>query len=76
MMCTVSALTCFPSIGWGDGAIVTRYGPFLTRQRKLLNEELDKNVVSQYETMQEEESRILLKGLLDEPSNFDRLVAR
>ncbi|KAI0768402.1 cytochrome P450 [Irpex lacteus] len=66
----------YDAIGWGDGAIVTHYGPFLTRQRRLLNDALDKNVVSQYETVQEEEARILLKGLLDEPSNFERLVAR
>lgn len=72
----VTVLTCFPSIGWGDGAIVTHYGPFLTRQRRLLNDALDKNVVAQYETVQEEEARILLKGLLDEPGNFERLVAR
>ncbi|KAI0092998.1 cytochrome P450 [Irpex rosettiformis] len=63
-------------IGWKDAVIFAPYGPFHARQRKLYQDAFGKNVVSEYRSIQEREANTLLKGLLDEPANFDSLSKR
>ena len=64
------------SVGWGDAVIFTSYGPFHAQQRKLYQDAFGKNVVSEYRSIQEHESTILLRGLLDDPRNFDNHLQR
>ena len=64
------------SIGWGDGAIFAHYGPMLTRQRRLFNDAFGKHAVDTHQAIQEKEARILLKGLLVRPDDFDRHASR
>ncbi|KAI0748969.1 cytochrome P450 [Irpex lacteus] len=66
----------YDQVGWGDSVIFASYGPFHTRQRKMYNDALGKNIVSEYRAVQEREANVLLKGLLDEPGKFDRHAAR
>ena len=63
-------------IGWGDSSIFAKYGPFHNQQRKMYNEAFGKNAVAEYRAVQEREANILLKGLLDDPNDFDRLASR
>ncbi|KAI0092994.1 cytochrome P450 [Irpex rosettiformis] len=66
----------YDSIGWGDAIILAPYGPFLTRQHKLFSDAFGKGVVHVYRGVQEREANILLKGLLDDPNDFDRHAIR
>ena len=42
----------------------------------MYGEALGKHAVTEYRTAQEREANNLLKGLLDDPDDFDRLVAK
>jgi cytochrome P450 len=69
-------LNLFSSIGWGDALVFARYGPSHTQQRKLFQDAFGKNVLSQYSFIQERETNILLKGLVNSPRDYERHVQR
>ncbi|KAI0768442.1 cytochrome P450 [Irpex lacteus] len=63
-------------LGWADTIIFSAYGPFHTRQRKMYQDALGKNVVSEYRGIQERAANVLIKSLTDAPEDFDRHVQR
>ncbi|KAI0092996.1 cytochrome P450 [Irpex rosettiformis] len=71
-----SRLGYYDNVGWGDSVIFASYGPFHNQQRKMFHDAFGKNVVSEYRAVQEKEANILLKGLLDNPNDFDRHASR
>ena len=42
----------------------------------MYNEAFGKHAVTEYRAVQEREANTLLKGLLDDPDDFDRLVSK
>ncbi|KAI0093002.1 cytochrome P450 [Irpex rosettiformis] len=63
----------FERDGWKDGVVAAKYGPLLTRQRKMFHSPLAKGTMPEYEAVQEQEVNFLLQGLLDEPHECRRL---
>ncbi|KAI0788920.1 cytochrome P450 [Irpex lacteus] len=66
----------YDNIGWGDATVFVSYGPFLSQQRKLYVEAFGKNVVSEYQSVQEREANTMLRGFLDSPKDFERHIQR
>ncbi|KAI0768403.1 cytochrome P450 [Irpex lacteus] len=66
----------YERIGWGDSLFFAPYGPFHTKQRKIHQDALGKNVVHEHRGIQEREANALLRGLLVRPNEYDRHAQR
>jgi len=66
----------FNRTGWKGGLLFVDYGRECVQQRKLLHTPLAKQTIPTYRDIHEQETNSLLKGLLDTPHNFDRLLHR
>ncbi|KAI0755468.1 cytochrome P450 [Irpex lacteus] len=62
--------------GWKDGVIIAGAGQEWAAQRKLIQRPLAKATIPEYASIQEEEVRLLLSGLLEQPQDYFRLLRR
>ncbi|KAI0768396.1 cytochrome P450 [Irpex lacteus] len=61
-------------VGWKEVAVTAKYGPLLAAQRKMFHFPLAKGAMPEYEAVQEQEVDYLLRGLLDQPHEYFRLL--
>ncbi len=54
--------------------MTAKYGPLLAAQRKMFHFPLAKGAMPEYEAVQEQEVDYLLRGLLDQPHEYFRLL--
>ncbi|KAI0697257.1 cytochrome P450 [Cytidiella melzeri] len=67
----------FDRIGWKGGLLFARYGtPEFNYQKKLFHSTMQKSALPAFVRYQNEEVNIMLRGLLDNPQDFERVMHR
>ncbi|GJE86818.1 cytochrome P450 [Phanerochaete sordida] len=66
----------YERLGWKDLLVYLPYGPYFRKQRKMLQAPFEKEKVSTYRLVEEQEACVLLYGLLNKPEAMERHVHR
>lgn len=66
----------FEIMGWGKTLTFLRWGPDFRMHRKVLQKSFQNSSIVQFRPRQERETLIMLKGLLDSPSQWETIIRR
>lgn len=74
--CDRPRFVLFEVMGWSKTLTFLRWGPAFRMHRKILQKSFQKSNVIQYRPLQERETQILLKGIMNAPEQWETLLRR
>ncbi|KAH8879650.1 cytochrome P450 [Thozetella sp. PMI_491] len=74
--CDRPRFVLFEVMGWGRTLTFLRWGPAFRLHRKILQKSFQKSNIVQYRPLQERETLVFLKGLVQRPEQWETLLRR
>ncbi|KAM4065259.1 cytochrome p450 [Hirsutella rhossiliensis] len=74
--CDRPRFVLFEVMGWGKTLTFLRWGPDFRMHRRILQKSFQKSSVVRYQPLQERETAILLKGILNSPAEWENALRR
>ncbi|PNY29093.1 O-methylsterigmatocystin oxidoreductase [Tolypocladium capitatum] len=66
----------FEVMGWGKTLTFLRWGPDFRMHRRILQRSFQKSTIVQYQPLQERETALMLRGILNNPPEWENILRR
>ena len=74
--CDRPRFVLFEVMGWGKTLTFLRWGPEFRMHRRILQKSFQKSSIVQYQPLQERETALMLKGMLNNPPEWENILRR
>lgn len=74
--CDRPRFVLFEVMGWGKTLTFLRWGPDFRMHRRILQKSFQKSNIVQYQSLQERETALMLKGILNNPPEWENILRR
>lgn len=74
--CDRPRFVLFEVMGWGKTLTFLRWGPAFRMHRRILQKGFQKSNIVQYRPLQERETTVMLKGIVEKPAQWEMVMRR